>query len=98
VKAADAEPAHEIAAAHMHRGGLAVRGRDIVVKHDDDFLGIVHLQHLAPRAAREAEIDQHREIDVDDGQIARRELCGAARPRQDLLNDRHAHRLAPYAE
>jgi len=96
VKAADAETAHKVAAADMHRGTVAVGGRHVVVEHDDDLVRVVHLQHLAPRAAREAEVDQHGEIDIDDREITGRYLRRAARPRQDLLDDRHAHRPVPY--
>jgi len=63
-----------------------------VVEHDDNLLGIVHLQDIAPRTARKTEVDQDGEIDINDGEIARPDFGGAARPRQDFLDDRHAHR------
>lgn len=92
VHPADAEAPRKLAPAHMHRRAVAVRGRHIVIEHDDDLVGIVHLQHLAPRTARERQVDHHDEIDIDNREIARCDLRGAAGPCQDLFGDCHAHR------
>ena len=92
VDAPDAEAPRELAAPRVHRRRRAVRGRHVVIEHDDDLVGVVHLQHLAPRPLPETEIDHHDEIDIDDREVARRDRRRAAFPRQDFFDDRHAHR------
>src|SRR5258708_6585441 len=89
--ASDPEATGEIPTPYMHRRAVAAGRRHVVVEHDDDLFRIVHLQYLAPRGRRKAEVDHHHEIDIDDREVARCNSIGAARPRQDLLDDRHPH-------
>ncbi len=44
-----------------------------MVEDDNDLVGVMHLQNLAPRPLTEAEVDHHDEIDIDHREVTRRD-------------------------
>src|ERR1700730_5733021 len=91
MEALDAEALHECAAGDVRERAYAIRGRRAMIEDDDDLARIMDLQHFAPGGRQEGVVDENGGIDIDDDEIARRNLLRAARPREDSLDDGHTH-------
>ena len=94
----DAKAPDKLSAIGVRLGRSPVRRRNHVVKDDSDLFGVVHLQNVAPLGGEEAHVEHHRDIDIDDHEIARLDAVLAAVAGEDLLDDRHpGHGWAPSA-
>jgi hypothetical protein len=66
-------------------------GRHPVLEDHDEAVRIVNFQDVAPAAAAERGVQQHRGVPPHHGEVAGPHRGGAARARQSLLGDVQLH-------
>ena len=93
MEALDAEARHESAPGHVALRAHPVGRRHLVIEYHHDLLGVREREHLAPHMGHEIGVEQHRGIDLDYGDVARRHFCAAAGAGEDFLDDGAPHQI-----